>query len=84
MCNDSFINGNVANVRMDDARYGELQAQYGDDAMFDAVPGIFLEENNVQHDEEDDDAFPVLAWKLNGEYVAWWDCANLHGYAAAA
>ena len=83
MDSDSFVNGNCANVCMLE-RYDALVAQHAnsdDDVMFDVIPGLFVAENGVQHDEVIDDDV-VMVWKLAGEFVAWWDCENLCGFAA--
>ena len=57
MDNEHFINDNAANVHMGMGRYDELRAQHPDaDTMFGIVPTVFLTENGVRYDEEDDEA----------------------------
>jgi len=80
---DGFVNGNAANVSMLE-RYNGLVAEYADsedDLMFDVIPRMFVEENGVRYDEVVDGDV-VMAWKLEGRFVAWWDCENLCGFAA--
>lgn len=57
------------------AGIGELDR---DDIMFEVLPAEFISELGAV--ELDEAAFPVYAYRRNGELVAWYDCENCVGY----